>query len=156
MSLLLCTFLPFLFSFPSLQIRLAAFPSRISKFLYSHQDWAAYILQESPFLKNIILPLFCSLSLAPTSVVLVMHFHSCCTNTWTLNYINQDTCLLKAYFNEGTQNIPQSLCCMQKDNNSCLDVLIQRFTSICSFCLWRIRQERNFVENKENENVLGK
>lgn len=147
-------FLSILLSFPSSQIGLAAFPSRISKFLYSHQDWAIYILQESLFLKNIILPLLFPFSCPYLLCWLCISIHA--TNSWTLNYIHQDTCLLKAYFNEGTQKIPQSLCCMRKDNNSYLDVLIQNVTSICSFYLWRIRQERNFVENKANENVLGK
>lgn len=156
MSLPLCTFLSFLLSFPSLQIGLAAFPSRISQFLCSSSRLGnLYSLRisilEEYHSSSLLFPFSCPyLCCADYAFPFTLYKHL------NINYINQDTCLLKAYFNEGTQNIPQSLRCMQKDNNSYLDVLIQSFTSICSFCLWRIRQERNFVENKGNENVSGK
>lgn len=87
-----------------------------TKFLYSHQCWAIFILQ-SPFLKNFILLVFFSLFLFPFSCRYL--FSSLCTSTctsiWTWNSINQAACLHRAYFNAGTQKISQSLCCMQEN-----------------------------------------
>lgn len=86
-----------------------------------------------------------------------MHFHSCCTSIWTLSYISQDTYFHKAYCNAGIQKISQSLCCMQKEDNSYLDVLIESFVGFCSFHLWRIDHMTRAADSTPNpETGIGR